>query len=158
MLEWWGPQILLLPLGIQPTVLHIPCHSSELCKWMFLKAAGPVPDMCSECAQFCKSQACFSLLISFQAAHLSLSQGPKKSTSLGRISLCLVPTNEASPGCLPSRVDHQITPSAVLIPLWITTKILNLFLWPLRASSSSHLSVPALLPSWFPLCVCVACI
>lgn len=48
----------------------------------------------------------FNLTVSFQPAHLSLSQ---ESTSLGMISLGLVPTNEASPGCFPSRFHHQIT-------------------------------------------------
>lgn len=95
----WNPAIIVI-------LSHIPCHLSELCKYMLQKADGPAQGYVLRVCQVLQVKPHFNLSFSFQAAHLSLSQ---ESTSLGMISLSLVPINEASPEHFPSCFHHQIT-------------------------------------------------
>lgn len=87
------------------TLSHIPHRSSEVYKYA-LKSWRSCTGCVLRVCPVLQLKPNFNLSISFQPAHLRLSQ---ESTSLGMISLCLVPTNEASPRRFLSCFNHQIT-------------------------------------------------
>lgn len=79
----------------------------KLCKCMLLRAGG----LCWACARSlpCSVGHSLTVVCVFLSNLPTLVLGPKKSASLGMISLCSALTNEASPGHFPSHFNCQIT-------------------------------------------------